>query len=93
MIYKPNFFVFTGGPGVGKTTLLRHLQASGERVVEETARAVIREQVEFYGTLTGTHRVVSPAAEPAPAEVDPALADVLHLPRREGDRGTGSSSA
>jgi predicted ATPase len=30
---------------VGKTTLIRHLQAMGERVVEETARAVIREQV------------------------------------------------
>ncbi|MFC3069527.1 AAA family ATPase [Phenylobacterium soli] len=43
MIHKPNFFVFTGGPGAGKTTLLRHLEASGELVVEESARAVIRE--------------------------------------------------
>lgn len=43
MIEKPNFFVFTGGPGVGKTTLLRHLERLGERVVEENARAVIRE--------------------------------------------------
>jgi predicted ATPase len=34
---------------VGKTTLIRHLQAMGERVVEETARAVIREQVETGG--------------------------------------------
>lgn len=41
---KPNFFVFTGGPGVGKTTLLRHLQSLGELVVEENARAVIREE-------------------------------------------------
>ncbi len=41
--------MLTGGPGVGKTTLLRHLQALGERVVEETARAVIREQVERDG--------------------------------------------
>jgi len=49
MIQKPNFFVFTGGPGVGKTTLLRHLQSLGERVVEETARAVIREQVAAGG--------------------------------------------
>ena len=49
MIHKPNFFVFTGGPGVGKTTLLRHLEHLGERVVEETARVVIREQVETGG--------------------------------------------
>jgi predicted ATPase len=44
MIEKPNFFLFTGGPGVGKTTLLRYLEAQGERVVEETHRAVIAEQ-------------------------------------------------
>lgn len=50
MIEKPNFFVFTGGPGVGKTTLIRHLQAMGEIVVEETHRAVIREQVAAGGT-------------------------------------------
>lgn len=43
MIEKPNFFVFTGGPGAGKTALLRHLQDRGERVVEESARAVIRD--------------------------------------------------
>nr|WP_255355327.1 MULTISPECIES: AAA family ATPase [unclassified Phenylobacterium] len=48
-MHKPNFFVLTGGPGVGKTTLIRHLQAMGERVVEETARAVIREQVAAGG--------------------------------------------
>jgi len=34
---------------VGKTTLIRHLQAMGELVVEETARAVIREQLETGG--------------------------------------------
>ncbi|WP_293352859.1 AAA family ATPase [Phenylobacterium sp.] len=45
MIEKPNFFVLTGGPGVGKTTLIRHLQGLGELVVEETARAVIRDQL------------------------------------------------
>ena len=44
MIEKPNFFLFTGGPGVGKTTLIRHLAAGGEQVVEETHRAVIAEQ-------------------------------------------------
>jgi predicted ATPase len=50
LIEKPNFFVFTGGAGVGKTTLIRHLQALGERVVEETHRAVIREQVAAGGS-------------------------------------------
>ena len=49
MIAKPNFLVFTGGPGVGKTTLLRHLEAMGEIVVEESARAVIRENVASGG--------------------------------------------
>jgi predicted ATPase len=44
LIHKPNFFVFTGGPGVGKTTLIRHLEGLGETVVEETHRAVIAEQ-------------------------------------------------
>ena len=49
MIDKPNFYVFTGGPGVGKTTLLRRLESLGERVVEESARAVIREQAAAGG--------------------------------------------
>ena len=49
MIEKPNFFVFTGGPGVGKTTLLHHLAGMGERVVEETHRTVIAEQVASGG--------------------------------------------
>jgi predicted ATPase len=49
LICKPNFFVFTGGPGVGKTTLIRHLEGLGERVVEETHRAVIAEQVAAGG--------------------------------------------
>ena len=44
LIHKPNFFVFTGGPGVGKTALIRHLRGLGEQVVEETHRAVIAEQ-------------------------------------------------
>lgn len=50
MIEKPNFFVLTGGPGVGKTTVIHHLQALGELVVEETHRAVIREQVAAGGS-------------------------------------------
>jgi predicted ATPase len=52
LIEKPNFFVFTGGPGVGKTTLIRHLESRGERVVEETHRAVIAEQAAAGGRAT-----------------------------------------
>ena len=44
MIHKPNFFVFRGGPSAGKTALIRHLESLGERVVEESIRAVIREE-------------------------------------------------
>jgi predicted ATPase len=43
-VCKPNFFLFTGGPGVGKTTLVEHLAGLGEICVPETHRAVIREQ-------------------------------------------------
>src|SRR5205814_8790775 len=44
---------------------------------------VVREQVGLYGTLTGVQPPQRPA-EPAPAAPDPALADVLELPRRRG---------
>ena len=50
MIHKPNFFVVTGGGGTGKTALIRHLQATGELVVDENIRAVIREQVAAGGS-------------------------------------------
>ncbi|WP_304171958.1 AAA family ATPase [Phenylobacterium aquaticum] len=43
-VHRPNFFLFTGGPGVGKTTLVEHLKARGETCVPETHRQVIREQ-------------------------------------------------
>ena len=37
--------VITGGPGVGKTTVLRELKALGYTVVEEAARLLIKEGV------------------------------------------------
>ena len=49
IITRPNFFVFSGGPGVGKTTLIRHLAGLGELTVEETARAIIREELAAGG--------------------------------------------
>ncbi|RAK63084.1 AAA family ATPase [Phenylobacterium kunshanense] len=51
-MHKPNFFVLTGGPGVGKTTVLRRLASLGEQVVEETARAVVREAMASGGQET-----------------------------------------
>lgn len=50
IVSKPNFFLLTGGPGVGKTTLIAHLRAQGERCVDETHRRVIREQVAAGGS-------------------------------------------
>ncbi|MBA4012221.1 MAG: hypothetical protein C0481_10185 [Phenylobacterium sp.] len=47
---KPNFFLLTGGPGVGKTALIEELRRRGERVVEETHRRVIREEVASGGS-------------------------------------------
>ncbi|MFR7812382.1 MAG: AAA family ATPase, partial [Butyricimonas faecihominis] len=49
MIYKPNFFVITGGPGVGKTTLLEALAKQGFPYVPEVAREIIREQTSRNG--------------------------------------------
>ncbi|MBZ0213764.1 MAG: AAA family ATPase [Nitrospirae bacterium] len=37
--------VVTGGPGVGKTTVLRELEAMGYAVVAESAREIIRERL------------------------------------------------
>lgn len=49
IIRKPNFFLLTGGPGVGKTTLIAHLRAQGHRCIEESHRRVIRGQVTTGG--------------------------------------------
>jgi predicted ATPase len=42
LIERPHFFALTGGPGAGKTTLIRALQALGETCVEESARWLIQ---------------------------------------------------
>ena len=44
-----NFFVITGGPGVGKTTLLHELENRKYEVVPEIARELIKEQKEIDG--------------------------------------------
>src|SRR3954454_12433564 len=68
--------------GRGASSMRLNFSGVGEADVREGVRRigeVVREQVELYGTLTGT-RHAAPDAEPAPAPPDPELADVLHLP-------------
>ncbi|MAZ78182.1 MAG: ATPase [Legionellaceae bacterium] len=43
-VVKNNFFILTGSPGSGKTSILRELQSLGYLVVPEYAREIIREQ-------------------------------------------------
>ena len=45
-----HMFVITGGPGVGKTTLIDALRARGEACIVEAGRAVILEQRGAAGT-------------------------------------------
>ncbi len=44
-----NRFVITGGPGAGKTTVLRELETRGFHTVPEVARQLIQEQVRDGG--------------------------------------------
>jgi 2-aminoadipate transaminase len=74
--------------GRGGNAMRLNFSGVGEAEIREGVRRigeVVREQVDLYGTLTGSHQAV-PAAEPRPAEPDPELADVLHLPARERRR-------
>ena len=46
---KDNFYIITGGPGVGKTTLINSLQNNGFQIVQEDARRIIKNQIEING--------------------------------------------
>jgi predicted ATPase len=46
---NPNLFVITGGPGCGKTTVLREVEKLGFAFAPEVARQIIREQVRIGG--------------------------------------------
>lgn len=46
---ETKLFVITGGPGVGKTTLLKALERKGFCVVSEDARKIIQEQMKTNG--------------------------------------------
>lgn len=44
-----NYYIITGGPGVGKTTLLQELGRSGLHCIPEVARRIIQEQMARHG--------------------------------------------
>lgn len=46
---QQNYFVFTGGPGAGKTTVLDCLTQKGYIIIPEVARNIIRDQVAQSG--------------------------------------------
>lgn len=48
-IVKNNFFIITGGPGAGKSSVLEKLKASGYHTVCEVGRKIIKEQLAIGG--------------------------------------------
>jgi predicted ATPase len=44
-VTKHNFYIITGGPGSGKTSLLEHLASKGYTYIPETAREIIKERL------------------------------------------------
>lgn len=49
MIIKHNYHIITGGPGSGKTSLIKELQSRRYNCVSEVGRNIIREQIEMGG--------------------------------------------
>jgi len=45
MLQKNNFYIITGGPGVGKTTLIDELSLRGYNCIPEVAREIIKNQI------------------------------------------------
>jgi predicted ATPase len=54
MIHKPNFFLLTGGPGSGKSSVLLELQRRGYQTVPEVARDIIKAQQASGGNAMHT---------------------------------------
>jgi len=52
IIERPNFYILTGGPGAGKTTVLVALRARGFACVDEAARQILKEQKAIGGDAT-----------------------------------------
>ncbi len=80
--------------GRGASSMRLNFSSVGEEQIREGVRRVgriIAEQVELYGSLTGTFTAVGErgGASEVPA-ADPELADVLELPRRAPHRQAGA---
>ena len=54
LIQRPNFYLFTGGPGAGKTAVLNELKEQGNLVIAEVARDIIKHQQRIGGNATHT---------------------------------------
>ncbi len=48
-IVKENFYIISGGPGSGKTSIINVLKTRGYLCVDEVARQIIQEQVKIDG--------------------------------------------
>jgi 2-aminoadipate transaminase len=88
--FVPGRAAFVDGRG-GSSMRLNFSGVDEDQIREGIRRIgeVVREQVGFYGTLTGTRPVTSAAAarqaampEPAPRAPDPTLAKILQLPAK-----------
>jgi predicted ATPase len=95
----PRFFVITGGPGAGKTTLIEALARDGFTVSHEAGRRIIRQQEAAKGrTLPWVDRLAFAEAmlasdiaayealrgAPDPVFVDRGIPDVIGYLRLEG---------
>ncbi len=54
MPYHANFFIISGGPGSGKSSVIDKLDMRGFTTVAESGRAILREQAESGGDATHT---------------------------------------